>query len=182
MNINHLPYIHYFVRSKDGQLISPFEYISGMGGTFYIPLYAGNLAPGYRFHYTIYLGNGEFLADSDGKAITFTGLAIPTRVKSTIQLLMEFNAFTPIPHNISKSVRHFPGAVILDSELISPMFKIASKKPITYGGECLHPDLQHDFIEVCQSNAKVFDTLLTAYGISVIGCDPSLTYEKPITV
>lgn len=182
MNIHNLPYIHYFVRSKDGQLISPFEYVSDVGGSFYIPLYGDNLAPGYKFHYTIYLGNGEFYKNPDETNMIFIGLAIPIRTKNALQFLMEFNAFPPIPNCTSKSLRHFPGAVNIDGDLVLPMFKRINKKTIAYGGKCQHPDLKHTFIEIGPSDNKVFDELLESYGISIIGCDPHITYEKPIMV
>ena len=71
MNIDALPFLHYMVRIDGGgepQLLSPSEVEDNTttGGSFVVPVQGdGELLPAYRFHFSIYLGHGEFVKDRD---------------------------------------------------------------------------------------------------------------------
>jgi hypothetical protein len=67
MRIDTLPFLHYMVRmngSNETRLLSPIEVddSSATGGSFVAHVQRdGELLPAYRFHFSIYLGHGEFV-------------------------------------------------------------------------------------------------------------------------
>src|SRR5437016_6301158 len=79
VNIEKLPFIHFMVRIEAGReshLLTASEAEEGTGGQFFVPLGDdGDLFPVYRFHYSLYLGNGNYLENgADGKIFQGFGL------------------------------------------------------------------------------------------------------------
>ncbi len=94
MRIQDLPFLHFMVRLGSGgqrRLVAPMEVEDAhSGGRFVAPLAAdGHFFPVYRFHFSVYLGNGEFVKHHQQKAL-FDGLAVAAVIERKEHLLLTF--------------------------------------------------------------------------------------------
>lgn len=154
--------MHYLVKSKSS-LVSSME-IESNSGAFFVPTqHDGTLFPHYRFHFTIYLGNGEFFEDEQGRKL-FTGVAVSAKIKRQDSLILLFG-FSCLPH--------IP-FIEENDEFVMPILELMSRKTLNYTGSLAHADFKLSFVEL--SHPEFFDKLLENYRISVIGCDPTTQY------
>ena len=182
MNISQLPFVHYLVKSTirgDTMLVSPREIERPLNsGAFFIPTQDdGNLFPHYRFHFTIYLGNGEFIEQERGQTKLFTGVAVSARIKRRDSLILLFGLSGPEPWWFPFHP-HLPTLLEENGEFAIPTLeRVPRKVPVKYTGTFAHQDFESTFVELRPSQPKVFDEVLLKYHISVIGCDSKTKYE-----
>jgi hypothetical protein len=181
MRLSDLPFVHYLVRSdqrRESMLISPMETEgTANSGAFFVPVKEdGTLFPHYRFHFAIYFGNGEFLAERGSKRL-FTGVAVTTKImrRDSLILLFGFPGSEPWWHYQGP---HFPALFEENGEFYTPTLeRVPRRRMATYGGRFRHPDFKSSFIEVRPTLPKEFDAILLKFGVSVVGCDSKSKYE-----
>lgn len=196
--ITELPFIH-FLAKYENHLLSPLEFDGPV--SFFAPIQKDDesvsimsatpwtnqsLQPikkclffRYRFHFSLYLGNGNFL-EEHGKKKLFTGVAQTNYNEFQTGLILFFPMFPMF------SDQHTPMANLItkDDEIFIPSFKSigVSMRTITrykYSGKYKHKDFDHNFVELSPTDGSTFDILLNKFNISIIGCDPHTHYEKP---
>jgi hypothetical protein len=184
MRIDTLPFLHYMVRINGGnetRLLSPIEADenSASGGSFVAPVQRdGELLPAYRFHFSIYLGHGEFVKDRDRKRL-FSGIALTLQMGRTDHLLLTFGLPWPEPFWPPHFWHHLPDVLRAEKEFVVPLLRRAPRRSLLrYGGSMTHPDFEHSFAELEPSERGILDVILERFRISIIGCDPHTKYQK----
>ncbi len=184
MRIDTLPFLHYMVRIDEGKetrLLSPIEVDdnSATGGSFVAPIQSGGeLLPAYRFHFSIYLGHGEFVKDRDRKRL-FSGIALTLQRGRKDHLLLTFGLPWPEPFWPPHFWHHLPDVLRAENEFVVPLLqRVPRRSPLRYGGAMTHPDFEHGFAELEPSDRRMLDVMLERFRISVIGCDPYAKYQK----
>jgi hypothetical protein len=189
MKTENLPFLHFMVRVGSGResgLVSPSEVKenAGPGGIFVAPLQKDRrFFPAYRFHFSIYLGNGEYLPN-ERRAKLFSGIAVAVRIEGRDHLLLTFEVpwpgrAWPGPWWPEEFWFRVPGVLRTQEEFLLPMFRrVARRAPVRYAGSLRHRDFQFAFAELEPTEPEILDALLDELRISLIGCDPHLKYEK----
>jgi hypothetical protein len=187
MKIQELPFIHYLVRNgtgRDSHLLSPSEADSGAsGGSFVIPVpESGVLFASYRFHFSLFMGNGSFLKRDDRKAL-FHGIACAVKRHREDHLLLSFESLNREPWWDGPMAFHLPRVLLDQDDFYLPFLRRTPRQtPLRYAGRLTHPDFQHAFVALEPTDPKVFDYLLDRFGISIIGCDPFTKYHDVVPV
>jgi hypothetical protein len=183
MKIDGLPFLHYMVQidaTKEARLLSPREVngIAVSGGSFVAPLQSdGQLAPAYPFHFSIYLGHGEFVKDRERKRL-FSGIGITLQLDRTDHILLTFGLPWPEPFWPPHYWHHLPDVLRAENEFIVPLLRRVPRRPLLrYGGSMEHPDFERDFVELEPNERETLDVLLERFRISIIGCDPHTKYK-----
>ncbi len=184
MKIDTLPFLHYMVRlgtGKNSRLVSPFEVEdkATTGGCFVAPVQEdGALLPAYRFHFSIYLGRGDFVKERDRKRL-FSGIALSLQIERKDHVLLTFGLPWPEPFWPPHFWHHIPDVLRVENEFFIPMLqRVPRRPPIRYGGSTKHRDFEHSFAELEPTERGMLDRLLERFRISVIGCDPHTKYGK----
>jgi len=183
MRITDLPFLHFFGRSgarRDSVLFSPMETEETSAGSFFAPLqHDRTMFPAYRFHFSVYQGDGTFIEDTGSKKVLFTGVAAAARAKQRDQLILFFGVPGP---ELWEWFPHFfpplPRLLQHEDEIFIPILQRVPRRPsLTYGGRYIHSDFGCSFAELEPAAGKVLDKLLMHFGISMIGCDPHTQYK-----
>jgi hypothetical protein len=184
MRIDTLPFLHYMVpmdMGKETRLVSPLEVDdkTATGGCFVAPVQQdGALLPAYRFHFSIYLGHGEFVKDREHKRL-FSGIALSLQLERKDHLLLTFGLPWPEPFWPPHYWHHLPDVLRAENEFLVPMLQRVPRRPtMRYGGSLKHRDFEHSFAELEPRERRMLDVLLERFRISVIGCDPHTKYAK----
>jgi hypothetical protein len=166
---------------KETFLLSPIEVDdnAATGGSFVAPVQQdGELLPGYRFHFAIYLGHGEFVKDRDEKRF-FSGIALTLQMERRDHLLLTFGLPWPEPFWPPHFWHHLPDVLRAENEFIIPLLRrVPRRSPLRYGGSLTHQDFGHGFVELEPRERGMLDVILERFRISVIGCDPHTKYQK----
>ncbi len=185
MRIAELPFLHFLVRSADRQktsLRSPMEVEdTSCAGAFFAPVQRdGTLFATYRFHFSIYLGEGTFVKDTHGGKAIFTGVAVTAQIKRRDHLILLFGIAGPEPWKwFPEYLPPVPKLLEHEEEVFIPMFeRVPRRRPMKYGGQFSHRDFGSLFIELQPATPQVLDSILTHSRISLIGCDPHTKYER----
>lgn len=178
MRISELPFLHFFVRSEERQsdLRCPLEVEeTSCAGALFAPVQPdGKLFANYRFHFSIYLGEGRFVEQERGKKALFTGVAASAQVNRQDQLLLMFRVSIPAPLFFPL----VPSLLEHEDEFLIPMLqRVPRKRSVRYGGRFSHRDFESLFVELQPADPKVLDSMLMLFRISLIGCDPHTKYE-----
>ncbi|HZZ81662.1 MAG TPA: hypothetical protein VFE62_24385 [Gemmataceae bacterium] len=183
MTIQELPFLHFMVRfgaGRNSHLVAPMEAEDAhSGGSFVAPLAAnGRFFPVYRFHFAIYLGQGEFVKDNQTKML-FNGLAIATLFDRREHLLFTFELPGPEPWWPFEFWPRLPRVLRHHDEFYLPYFRrVPRRGPVLYGGGFHHQDFKYAFAEIEPTEPKILDEILNDFLISLIGCDPHTKYER----
>ncbi len=183
MKITDLPFLHYFVRLEERQsdLRCPMEVEeTSCAGAFFAPVQrSGKLFANYRFHFSIYLGDGMFVEQERGKKALFTGFAASAQVERQDHLLLMFGVPGPEPWFFPHFFPPLPRLLEHEDEFFIPMLqRVPRKRSVKYGGLFSHRDFDLSFVELQPADPKVLDSILMHFRISLIGCDPHSKYEK----
>jgi hypothetical protein len=175
--------MHFMVRvdeETESHLVTPSEVDGGAGGEFFVPLTDdGELFPVYQFHYSVYLGNGEYFPNKEGRE-SFHGFAATLPTERRTHLLMTFglidrSAELWLPREFWGPPFFWvdlPRALRSKGELLFPILRrIPRRSPLRYGGKAQHKDFKHSFAELEAMEPKLFDRLLDEFHISIIGFD-----------
>ena len=183
MNIDALPFLHYMVRIDGGsepRLLSPSEVEDNTttGGSFVLPVQGdGELLPAYRFHFSIYLGHGEFVKDRDRKRL-FSGIALTFQMERRDHLLLTLGLPWPEPFWPPHFWHHLPDVLRAENEFVVPLLRRVPRRSRTrYGGSMKHRDFEHRFAEMEPRERDMLDVILERFRISVIGCDSHTNYR-----
>jgi len=182
MKIDDLPFLHFMVKIETGGesgFVSPMEIEEEIipGGFFCAPVREdANLFPAYRFHFSIYLGNGEFLKRDDRKWL-FNGVAVAFRLERRDHLLLTFNGSngdTGVPYSCGE----LPAVIRDNEELLLPMLRrVPRQAPRPYSGHLWHRDFEFKLAEFEYADEREFEVMFDKYRISIVGCDPHSKYE-----
>ncbi len=187
MRKTDLPFLHFMVRSGFGRsstLLSPSESKDTSSvGSFFVPVSGDReLFPSYRFHFSIYRGDGMFLEDDKHQKVILTGVATTAQAKRADRLILMVsvpdseimgswwvpNVYPPLPRLFEQK-----------GELVIPILQRTPRgRSVKYCGAFLHPDFAFPFIELHPTEPQTLDTLLEKFGISLIGCDPHTEYRR----
>lgn len=185
MKIAELPFLHFFVRAGKGResgLVSPMETdeVSG-AGSFYAPLIdRGKMCPAYRFHFSIYLGDGTFVDDDRRQKVLFTGVATTASIERSDHLILVFGVPGPDPWWWFPHFRSpIPKLLQREGDFFVPMLRrVPRKRSLSYRGTMGHRDFLVPFVELEPADRTTLDDILMHFGISLIGCDPHTKYER----
>lgn len=178
-----MPFLHFLIRSGGGRnssLLSPLEAgETSAGASFFAPLRSdGRLHPHYRFHFSIYLGEGTFLEDGH-KKVLFTGVGAAPNAKRSDDLVLIFGVPGPERWLFPQFFPPFPKLLEREEEFFIPILRrTPGRRPAKYAGDLSHPDFKAAFAELQPAEPQVLDRLLGEFGISMIGCDPHTKYER----
>jgi hypothetical protein len=183
MRIQDLPFLHYMVRVGSGRgshLVSPMEAeTTASGGVFVAPLQSdGGFFAAYHFHFSIYLGEGEFVKQRTKKAI-FSGVAAGMQLKGREHVLLTFEFPGPEPWFWYDLSPRLPRVLKYEDEVFLPLFrKVPRRGPLNYAGRFRHKDFACKFVELEPTEPQILDDILFRLHISLIGCDPHTAYER----
>ena len=182
MKIQQLPFMHFMVRvdeETESYLVTPTDIDGGVGGEFVVPLTnEGDLFPVYQFHYSLYLGNGEYFPSKERQEL-FLGYAptIPTEKRTHLLLtfgLIERSAEFWLQRKFLGPPFFWvdlPRALHTNGELLFPILRRVSRgSNLRYRGKARHKDFERPFAELEPTEPRLFDRLLDEFLISVIGC------------
>lgn len=182
MIADNLPFMHFMVRVDNGRksrLLAPSEAEDVAGGQFVVPLDDGReFFPVYQFHYSLYLGEGKFFPDENGrKLFRGFGLTLPTDRRSEVLL-----TFRTIEDPAQLWVPELWGpvrALRAHGEFLLPVMRRVPRRPaIRYGGKMKHKDFRRLFAEVEPTDPKILDRLLDEFHISLIGFDANSVAQR----
>ncbi len=183
MKVQQLPFMHFMVRideETESHLVTPTEIEDGVGGEFFVPLTeVGELFPVYQFHYSIYLGNGDFFPNKEGKE-PFRGFAAAIPMERRTHLLLTFglidrSAELWLPREFWGPPFFWvdlPRALRSKGEVLFPILRRVQRRSVfRYKGRAQHKDYKHAFAELEPIEPRLFDRLLDEFHISIIGFD-----------
>jgi hypothetical protein len=151
-------------------------------GEFFAPLQPDrSLFPAYRFHFSIYIGEGTFVEEENGGKALFSGVADTAQIERRDHLILMFG----IPGSERDWFPHFfpplPKLLPDHDEFYIPMLrKLPQRRALRYGGRFTHRDFDHFFAEFEPAEPKLLDKILTRFRISLIGCDPHTKYRAEL--
>jgi hypothetical protein len=189
VNSQKLPFLHFMVRIENGRksyLLAASEVEEAVGGHLVAPIADdGELFPVYQFHYSLYLGNGKYFPDGEGKKLfQGSGLTLPTEERK--HLLLTFGAIDveswPLSDIWGQAFLFGPPRALRSrSEFLLPVLRrVPRQSPLRYGGKLKQKDFGHLFAELEPTDPKVFDRLLEEFHISIIGFGSHVTQlQKP---
>lgn len=185
MKVADPPFLHYFVREYGGSragLKTPSEAHTSSGlGSFFAPVTAeGGFLPAYRFHFSIYLGQGEYRREPDGTKAIYVGVGAAAGQTPNDHLILMFGSPGPVGVWAPQSLPPLPSALSKGREFFLPILRRLPRTPLAYyDGRNAHDDFRLAFAELEPADATTLDDILDEYGISLIGCDPHSMYRQP---
>jgi hypothetical protein len=184
MNNNSDRFIHFLSRVAGGRqshFVSPAE--PGeipYGGGFAAPtMEDGRFFNWYHFHYSYYLGKGEFLEKGGRKRIFFGSATKTTDPRYNRETLVF--SFEPTPPELF--IQLGPSQALLRSVRGTrncpevPFRRVPRRREWPYVGRLQHPDFACPFVGIEPRVPGILDEIFDKYRISIIGCDPSTEYK-----